>query len=53
MVFLFRVLPGLVAFNTTLMFSTSIGVGLETLINSDLRWYRIITDSLLALFRAV
>ena len=52
-VFLFRVLPGLVAFNTKLMLSTNIGVGLDTLIYIDLRFYRIITEPSTAFFRAV
>ena len=51
--FLFRMLPALVAFNITLILSTNTGVGLDTLITIDLRWYWSITDSLRAFFSAV
>ena len=47
------VLPGLLTFNTTLMFYTNIGVGLDNLIPVDLICYRIITESLTAFFRVV
>ena len=45
-------MPELFAFNTTIMFSTNTGVGLETLIPIDIRRYQIITDSSTDLFRA-
>ena len=50
---MFRVIPGLVAFNNTPVLSTNTGVGLETLIPIDLNWYQNITDYLTALFRTV
>ena len=53
MVFLFVVLPGFVAFDTTLVLSTNIGVGLDTLIPIDIRWCQSITDSMAEFFSAV
>ena len=53
MVFVFRVVPVLVAFNTTIMLSTNISVGLETLIPIYLRYYQSIPYSSTALFITV
>ena len=53
MVFLFKLISGLVAFNTKLTLSKIIGIGLDTLIPIDLMWYRSITEYSIDLLNAV
>ena len=53
MVFLFRVIPGLVASNATIVLYINIGVFLDTLILIYFMWYWSITDALKDFFSAV
>ena len=52
-VFLFRMLPVFVAFNNKLMLLINTGMGLDTLILINLRWYRSIIESSRAFCSAV